>query len=129
MRPLRLGRRRRPMLCQLRFKATSLSKLLRLITLVVSFQVSAHALAISLGKGRSFYSSSLKGMRDMKKSAFHAWSRARLKFSLRIRSFNSLGSSFSSSSLFFSPCRSGIAFISSSQSFMLCFGFTLPAPL
>jgi hypothetical protein len=39
----------------------------------------------------------------------------------------SLGSSFSSSSLFFSPCRSGIAFISSSQSFMLCFGFTLPS--
>jgi hypothetical protein len=122
------------------------SKLVRMICLVLSFQISSNLVGVSFSKSLTFVSGAAMGIILMKKSAFSNWSCNRFKLSVAIRVWGVIQcaqiviasctifnlasiampveSCFSQVSVLVSPCRAGIALISGAHLYVLCFGLT-----
>ena len=109
-------------------QVSSLSKLLSMRCVILSFQIGFHLLAVAFSKSLRFLSGAEKGIIEMTKSAFNHWSSHGFKFSLSIRVSNGIQSAqmravslpgvsylescFSQASVLVNPYRSGIALIS-----------------
>ena len=109
-------------------KVSSFSKLIRMICLILCFEISCNLAGVSFTKSRQFNSPPSLGIINMKKSAFNNWSSNEFKLSLRIRLWkvmrcgkitillnmclSSIQSSFTQVSLYVNLNRAGIPLIS-----------------
>jgi hypothetical protein len=124
-------------------KVSSSAKLIRTVSIVLSFQITSNLCGLAFAKSAlgSLSASSQIGIILVKKSAFSSWSLNRFKLSLAIRLWgvmrcaqvtisssmclSSIRSCFAQVSLLVNLNRAGIALISSGgHLYILCFGLT-----
>jgi len=118
----------------------SSSKMLRMVSLILSFHIGTNLIGVAFSKASSFVRGGLMGIILMKKSAFSNWSSNRFKLNVATRLWGPVRcaqvatpysegisctrSCFSQVSVLMTLTRSGIPIIASSNLYVLCFGLT-----
>ena len=118
----------------------SSKKLLKMVSLVLAFNISTNLIGVAFSKASSYVRGGTMGIVLMKKSAFSNWSSNRFKLNVAIRlwgpvrcaqvstpystGLSYIRSCFSQVSVLLTLNRSGIPIIASTDLYVLCFGLT-----